>query len=346
MARGGKRGETKAKTGKGDDDHDSLSVKAGHTGVEVKSRGGFSALSRLGRWARPEHTSKVEIIEAVTERVTKLIRSGKVIPPELASFLEVATGQQVTRLLNQGAIADRAEVLLEERNVPMLSAPSPNDPRVEEAPDQDWLNHFFSDAGDISDEQMQEVYARILAGEYQTKGSFARQTLQLLRGLDHDTANTLNAIHPFVVSGFFLFGYDSCRDFYNTKGINYADFLVLKESGLVQANTSIGSTRPGERTIELRYGGKVIRGIEVAMDDDDRTMLISGLSMDNLTRAGRQLLRIREQPIDPGFTVVIAAYLRARCRCTVSWRPENSIEWTDFDIDRLDLRWDEIIGRR
>ena len=55
-------------------------------------------------------------------------------------------------------------------------------------PDHDWTARFFSDVQDVSSEEMQAIWARVLAGEVERKGSISIRTLQVLKNLDQTTA--------------------------------------------------------------------------------------------------------------------------------------------------------------
>jgi hypothetical protein len=56
--------------------------------------------------------------------------------------------------------------------------------------DEDWVAQFFNHCQDVSNEQMQTVWARLLAGEVAKPGSFSLRTLGLVRVMDKDDANT------------------------------------------------------------------------------------------------------------------------------------------------------------
>ena len=54
-------------------------------------------------------------------------------------------------------------------------------------PDHDWTSHFFNYVQDVSDEEIQILWAKILAGEVKRKGSTSRRTLRILSELDQET---------------------------------------------------------------------------------------------------------------------------------------------------------------
>jgi len=52
-----------------------------------------------------------------------------------------------------------------------------------EQPDEDWITRFFSSAQDVSSEQMQDLWGRILAGEIRRPGTYSLRALDLIRNL-------------------------------------------------------------------------------------------------------------------------------------------------------------------
>ena len=55
--------------------------------------------------------------------------------------------------------------------------------------DHDWTAKFISEVQDVSSEDMQHLWAKVLAGEVEKPGSASIRTLQILRNMDADTAN-------------------------------------------------------------------------------------------------------------------------------------------------------------
>ncbi|MCY3568494.1 MAG: DUF2806 domain-containing protein, partial [Chloroflexi bacterium] len=57
----------------------------------------------------------------------------------------------------------------------------------DEEPDHDWTARFFEYGQDVSTEEMQVLWAKVLAGEVERPGSTSLQTLSVLRDLDRNT---------------------------------------------------------------------------------------------------------------------------------------------------------------
>lgn len=63
----------------------------------------------------------------------------------------------------------------------------------------DWFIRFFEDCGNISDEQMQELWAKVLAGETAQPGTYSLRILDVLRNLSKDEAEALQTLASYAI---------------------------------------------------------------------------------------------------------------------------------------------------
>ena len=84
--------------------------------------------------------------------------------------------QQEKRLRNVQTVAEAAAASLG------------NDKVNAHEPNSDWTARFFSDVQDVSSAGLQQLWARILAGEVRRPGSTSLRTLELLRNMDRYVA--------------------------------------------------------------------------------------------------------------------------------------------------------------
>ena len=59
----------------------------------------------------------------------------------------------------------------------------------EEAMSDDWIANFFDKCRNVSDREMQDLWARVLAGEANTPGSYSKRTVNFLTTLDSEEAD-------------------------------------------------------------------------------------------------------------------------------------------------------------
>jgi len=60
-----------------------------------------------------------------------------------------------------------------------------------ECPDDDWISRFFQYAEDVSSEQMQDLWGRILSGEIRRPGKYSLRTLDFVRNMTQAEATTI-----------------------------------------------------------------------------------------------------------------------------------------------------------
>lgn len=72
----------------------------------------------------------------------------------------------------------------------------------EHEPDPDWTARFFDGAQDVSSEELQELWARILAGEIESPGRTSLRTLSILRDMTQREARQFSDLMQFLISGF------------------------------------------------------------------------------------------------------------------------------------------------
>lgn len=106
--------------------------------------------------------------------------------------------------------------------------------------DFDWFVRFYEAVGNISDEVMQDLWAKLLAGEVAEPSSFSLKTIDVLRNLSKQDAELFSLIcsHSVMTRGQnFLPNYDTYLENHN---IYYTDIMKLNEQGLIFNDGTIG----------------------------------------------------------------------------------------------------------
>jgi hypothetical protein len=92
---------------------------------------------------------------------------------------------------------NRRQTNLESITKQAFAALPPPEQLSDESVNQDWTSRFFKECEDVSDEQMQQIWARILAGEVARPGSFAPRTLSVTRDLTKQDADLFTTLCQF-----------------------------------------------------------------------------------------------------------------------------------------------------
>ena len=112
--------------------------------------------------------------------------------------------------------------------------------KVSDVPvDEDWISRFFNYAENISNEEMQGLWGRILAGEIRKPKSYSLRALDILRNLSTEEAETFIKFGSFAIhSGgtAFLLNFKDEKLLEKEYHLNFTERLLLEELGLLAAN--------------------------------------------------------------------------------------------------------------
>lgn len=135
---------------------------------------------------------------------------------------------------------------------------SPND----EVLDDDWLSTWNAYAGKVSNEELQRLWANILAGEVKQPGTFSRRTLEFLRTLAKRDAELISKLASFVINNKFI-----SREMDEVLKINGIDtnlLLEMQELGVLTGIEALGlsltynSLDPENYICAFRSYGKLV----------------------------------------------------------------------------------------
>ena len=155
--------------------------------------------------------------------------------------------------------------------------------------DSDWINRFFGLVQDISNEEMQKLWARLLAGEVKRPNTFSLRTLDILRNMSQQEAILIqNATNDIIIyddeylipePNFFVPIYKN--------DTNYGDIMTLDECGLINS-TAVSSNIPikNKETAIARNNNLIL-----VASEQSRDMSIS-LDYYRFTRAGNEILSL------------------------------------------------------
>ncbi len=201
-------------------------------------------------------------------------------------FLE----EEAKKQSNMEAITQKALPLLEENSNPQNVA-------------DDWITDFFEKSRIVSDEEMQQLWSRILAGEANAPGAFAKRTVNLVADLDKGDAELFTRLCGFC----WMIGqpdplvFDVRGEIYNRYSINFDSLAHLESLGLIQFESLTGFRRVNlPKTLAVSYYGTPTNLTFRAEIDNE---LPVGVVL--LTRAGQQLALVcGSTPVEGFFDFV------------------------------------------
>lgn len=115
-------------------------------------------------------------------------------------------------------------------------------PISDEPIDEDWTARFFKIVEDVSNEEMQTLWGRILAGEIKQPKTYSLRTLELIRNLSKYEADVFTKVANFSIkfgNANYLFKGSDEELLTNNYKISYSEIALLMEIGLLQTGDMI-----------------------------------------------------------------------------------------------------------
>jgi hypothetical protein len=242
----------------------------------------------VGGIFKPYQIVRVAKAEAEAERIRaeSQIQITDLHRRAMYRFLE----EEAKKQSNIEGITQRALPLLDEKSSP-------------EKVDNDWITNFFDKCRIVSDDDMQQLWSRILAGEANSPGAFSKRTVNLLGDLDKSDAELFTRLCGFgwMIGTVVPLVFDVQGEVYNHHGINFVVLSHLESLGLVQFNSISGFRRLMlPKRFNVFYYGKPLE-LTLPKDADNELDLGNVL----LTRAGQELAPVSgARPVDGFFDFV------------------------------------------
>ena len=233
-----------------------------------------------------------------------------------AALITAQSESEITEVQRRAAhrwMAEETKNQINIENTTYRAIPYLGEDAEPEKIEEDFLRNFFDKSRLISDEQMQDIWARILAGEANNPGFFSRKTINILADMDKSDAELFTtlcrfrwglpgAVEPFV------FVKD---DFFSQRGIRLSSVAEIASLGLIHtSNLGFRLQGLGSTTIASYFGRHVV----LTFSEGSKGELSCGDIL--LTGAGRQIASISQlTPYDGYFDYMIT-----------KWKQESKIE--------------------
>lgn len=267
---------------------------------------------------RAETQARIRLIERSSNEIAEQMQ----FDPEYARAAVKKFGQRVIReQVNLDRITQRA--------VEEITQSSPQQPEHENVPQtpisDDWLNVFEKEAGQKSTEEMQAMFAKVLAGEIQKPTAYSIKSVRLLGSLDQRTASLFTRfcsmcivlkIQDHVLDARVpSLGGNAASNALQRFGLTFDALNLLQEYGLIISDynsrmdysPSFGSaTEPVKIPFEF---GHAIWGL-VKMDGfRGEQFNVKGVM---LTRSGKELMKVVSFNNEPNFSAEFSKWLESQ----------------------------------
>jgi hypothetical protein len=193
-----------------------------------------------GEWSKSANT----LIEKCADGIAAIARPMQIVriaKAEVEAEKIYAIGQtEVEKIQRRALTRFIAEETKKQHNMESIvtkALPDVSDTAKPENIEDDWIANFFDKCRLISDDDMQKLWARILAGEANTPGKFSKRTVGLLASMDKSDATKFTKVCDFVCkieAEIVPVIFDFSIPIYSQLGLSYALLSHLDTIGLIR----------------------------------------------------------------------------------------------------------------
>ncbi len=212
--------------------------------------------------------------------------------------------QAKKRVMNVRAIADHAAEELKDKEVP------------DHDPDPDWIARFFDGAQDVSSEELQKLWGKILAGEVKSPGQTSLRTLAILRSMTQQEAKNFSDLMRFRIDTFiFIEGLGKMLDGRSnlmSQMIHFSHIGLLGGFGAIQ---KIALGDDGKWRVD--HCGQVL--IIEGLPGQRLELLLTSINTSLITLAGLELAKLCQHEPDFQYLSYFAGLLAERnCKLKIA----------------------------
>lgn len=184
---------------------------------------------------------------------------------------------------------------------------------AEEPVDDDWIAQFFNYSQDVGNEELQAVWASLLAGEVANPGTYSLRTLHTVRMLKQGDARLFRTLSNYLWSGFHCFYEPDLNDYLKEKGLGYAELLHLESIGVIVMRQGLKpSLHSQERGyLDVKYIDTTYRLMPATVDEDGPAKL-SSLRCHTVTAVGEELYSLTSPTPDHEYVQLLLDLWRER----------------------------------
>ena len=174
----------------------------------------------------------------------------------------------------------------------------------DEPVDEGWKNRFFGIVEEISDEELREIWGRVLAGEIKKPRSYSLRTMEILRNLTKEEASVVVKAASFNINNECV--YKNCP-------LSLTEKLLLQEIGLM-LDDGLG--------IEYQWDVEGKGKLSIVLDEnylfilhnDNENPIDCHTEVYKLSTAGREIFKLVniDKDIRDSFYHTLAAHFRTK----------------------------------
>jgi hypothetical protein len=163
----------------------------------------------------------------------------------------------------------------------------------DEEVDPDWFARWRDCAEKVSSEELQQLWAKALAGEVASPGSYSLRTLEFIKNITQQEAHEISKLAPFVI--------DDCIyqvPSVEKNDIEFSYLLEMEDLGILSGVKGGGLQRELRSRINESYENIILHNNKILLITHESNKKIATFDCYKVTKLGCEVLRLGVFPMD------------------------------------------------
>ncbi len=209
------------------------------------SQNSSNSLINLGNLSKPADTLIKKVSDAVGGLFAPYQAKRMAKAEAEAAMIKAQSETEITDLHRRAVhrwIEEEAQHQKNMEDITDKALPQLDENAIPDSMENDWLVNFSDKSRIVSDNEMQELWSRVLAGEANTPGTYSKRTVNCLSDLDKADADLFTKLCAFgwTIENFVPLVFDIQLEIYKRHGINFETLSHLESIGLVKFDSLRG----------------------------------------------------------------------------------------------------------
>ena len=173
--------------------------------------------------------------------------------------------------------------------------------------DWDWFVRFYEAAGSISNEEMQNIWAKLLAGEVSEPSSSSYRTIDVLKNMSSNDAHMFEKIcdHSFYRNNSFFLPTED--DYLEQANISFPEIMNLSELGIIKDDSFISYNVTVDTDFFVLVGNSRLKIVVKSNNNAKQTLKIDDYPF---TKVGVELAQLINKEPNDEDVMCLAGLLR------------------------------------
>ena len=200
------------------------------------------SLINLGELAKPATV----LIEKISDAVGGLFKPYQIVrcakaeaeADKIKALAQIELSEELERRALQRFVAEETQKQCNIEAITRQALPLLAENASPQEMENDWIVNFFDKCRIVSDQEMQRLWANLLANEANSPGKYSKRTVNLLNDLDKSDAELFTALCGYVWNLGLMVPliFDVKEKILNDYGINFATLSHLESLGIIHFN--------------------------------------------------------------------------------------------------------------